>query len=312
MAELTQPLDISANRTLRVLRIVGWVLFGLFCLTVFTLIKLPEDRLKNYIQGQISNALSPRGISLSAAKSGLSVGFGISYTMKDVTINLPPPEPAAHVDEIVVTPSLLSFAFGKLAGKVGIQQGDGLLTASFSTNQVNTSVDFDIKNLDLGKIGLLPMLAGIKGSGLATGKGSIDGNFSVPSTLTGDIKINLSKIILEQQSISGFSIPKLNISEAVIELKAEKAKASVKTLRLGKSGNAADDIQASVTGEMALGKQWESSTLNLKTKFSFSQNVMKSFALLDAILGAGKQADGGYAYTLTGPVMTPIPTPGGG
>ena len=136
-------------------------------------------------------------------------------------------------------------------------------------------------------------------------------DMGTPSTLRGDINLNLSKILVEPQSIMGFSIPRLSISEGVAELEMSKAKGAIKTLRLGKPGNAADDINATATGEIALGKQWSRASY-IKTRFSFSENVMRSFVLLDALLGQAKQADGSYAYGLSGPVAAPNATPGGG
>jgi len=166
--------------------------------------------------------------------------------------------------------------------------------------------------MDFGKLGVLPLIANIQGSGVLDGNGNLSGDFSTPSTLEGNVNLKLSRVTLEQQMLYGFSIPKILISEGIIEIDIEKAKARIKSFRIGHPTNPAtlaDDIQGTISGDMTLAKFWEMSNLNLKLNFSFSEGLMKSFILLDAILGAGKQANGSYGFSLTGPLSSPIPTP---
>ena len=68
------------SKLLRGLRIAGWTFFTLFCLLTFTLIKLPEDRIRNLVQGYIGrpsdraafHSRRPRAGSPSAGGSPMS------------------------------------------------------------------------------------------------------------------------------------------------------------------------------------------------------------------------------------------------
>jgi type II secretion system protein N len=200
---------------------------------------------------------------------------------------------------------------GRLGAAISITNGNGSLDGSGSISGSKGSFNFQAKKLDLGKLGVLPMAAGIQGSGILDGKGSISGDLSVPSTLDGTINLNLSKVVIEAQNIMGFSIPNISISEGVIDISLEKSKANIKTFRIGKTGNVTDDLQGTITGDATLGRNWDAGNLNVKTHFSISPNVMKSFTLLDAILGGGKQPDGSFSFMLTGPLRAPMPTPMG-
>jgi type II secretion system protein N len=301
------PVQVD-SRKVRILKNIGWTGFGIFSLLLFTLLKLPEDRIKNYVQGMIASFLAPKGISFSAEKGYISVGWGISYVMKDVTLNFPPPDAPSHVDKISFTPSILPMILGYQGGSLWMYNGDGKLHASFSTKDTQISGTFSAKAMDLGKIGVLPLAAGIRGTAVVTGEGSVSGDFALPSTLTGDVDLNLSKVVIDQQSIMGFSVPRLAISEGKIELNSDKGKATVKTFRVGKPGSA-DDIQATGSGDVVLGRSWDSSTLNGKVNLKLSESVMKSFILIDALLGAGKQGDGSYSFQLNGPLTAPNPVP---
>ncbi len=300
-------------RAQRILRSMGWTGFFVVLLLLFTLIKLPEIRLKNYVQGTLSSLLASKGISVTAASTEISFLLGISYVMKDVTLLLPPPDAPVKVERIEVSPSIFPMILGKIAGTVKIEQGSGFLKASVSTTastgpKNEMSLSFRAKDFNLGRLALLQILAGIRGGMNITGEGSFSGDLNLPSSWNGDVKVDLAKVALEQQSIAGFNLPPIRVGEGHIDLSASSSKATIKTFRLGKAGGS-DDLTATATGDIALGKTWDTSTMNLRTKFSISAAAMKSLSLLDMLLQAGKQPDGSYAYSLAGPIGAPAATP---
>ena len=293
----------------KIIKRMGWIGFALICFIFFTLIKLPDDRLKNYIDGTLNSVLAQRGIAISSTDSHMSYLFGISYVMKGVTLMGPPPSPPIHIQKVEISPSLLSLLVGKFGGSLFIQDGEGSLNSSFSMKGSKISASGKLKKFDIGKAGLLTLAADIQASAVLDGNFSISGDFSVPSSLDGSTAIHLSQVIIDPQTIAGFSIPRLSISEGIIDLTFDQGKATIKTFQLGKTGNPADDLKGTLTGDATLAKQWESSTLNLKSRFSLSENVLKAFVILDVILGGGKQPDGSYAFSLIGPIEAPIPMP---
>jgi type II secretion system protein N len=297
-----------------VMRWLGWSFTVLLFLVLFTFIKLPQTRIKNLIHGSISTALAEKNITFTSGESRLSVGLGITYTMNDVTLNLPKPQPKVHIDRIEVSPVLLPMIMGKMGAKVRLYQGDASLKTSFSTSRGATdigdefSISFIVNDIDLGKTGVLQIASGLSGSATVNGEGSVSGNISNPSSLSGAVQLRLKKLSLDPQTIKSFSVPKLSISEANINLVIQEGKATLQALNLGKP-ESLDDIIATVSGDVQLAKQWDSSTINLKTRFSFSPDVQKAFVLLDALLAPGKQPDGTYAYNLSGSLYSPIPNP---
>jgi type II secretion system protein N len=307
--------DTPPSRFKRIMKLFGWLSLGIFCLLLFTLLKLPEDKIRNYVQGMISSQLSAQGITLTANQSSLSIGFGVSYTMKDITLSFPPPQEPIHIDQVSVSPSILSAFLGKMGATIEVENKGGTLHASFSSPMSGpsgpVSFSFNCSNLDLGSLGILPAMANLRGSALANGEGHLDGDTSLPTTLNGKFKLDLAKIVIDQQTLFGFSIPRLTVSEGKGDVEVNGGKALIKTLRLGKPGSATDDIKANVTGDMVIGKNLPYSTLNIKTDFSLSQNVLKAFVLLDAILGPAKKADGSYSYTINGPLSSPNAVPNG-
>ncbi len=305
---VTAP-DSQATGSQKNLRIAGWIFYGILCLSFFTFIKLPEDRIKNYIDGSITSALGTKGISLSSKESRISFFLGFSYSLQDVIVHFPGPGSPAQIDNIEISPSLLSLLFGKTGGTVSMTQGGGSLTGSFTIKDSQISLAFQSKKMDLGKLKILQAFPNIQGSAILDGTGKLSGDLNIPSSLNGKLSIQLSRIAIDPQTLMGFSTPKINLSESNIELTIDQSKATFKTFQIGKQGNSSDDIRGIVSGDLSLAKQWDSSQLNLKIRFSISESIMKSFILLDTILGSGKTSDGSYAFSLTGPLSSPFPAP---
>jgi type II secretion system protein N len=310
-------LEESVARPNKLSSHLGWIAFGVLCLVFFTFIKLPDDRIKANIDQMIRSAFADRGIEYSATESQLSLLFGPSYTIQNISLSARGQTAQGHIDRIKISPSLLPLIVGRYGGSIELTQAGGSLEGSFSMSRSKISASFQFKKLDLGKLGLLPLLANLQGAALLEGSANISGDVSIPSTLEGKVALRMKQIHLDSQAVMGFSIPQIHISEAMVHIQLEKAKALIQTFRVGQSNGALaanpdDDLQALITGEAALGKDWYSSTLNVKARFAIAEGILRAFILLDAILGTAKQSDGSYAYQLAGSFMSPVPTPIGG
>jgi type II secretion system protein N len=311
--EMETVSEITPEPKKKILKIIIWIFYGIFCLLLFTFWKLPEDRIKGLIDSNLSALLSEKGIKYTSKDSHLSLFTGIKYTLKDVTLTFPPPAPPAHLDQIQITPALFSMLFGKLGGNLWTKQGEGELSLNFSIKNTTLSLNLQSKKMDLGKTGLFPILTTLQGSAILDGYGSMTGDLSLPSSLEGTINFQFKKIGIDPQSVMIFAVPRLQVSEGTINLEVEKSKIAIRSFKLGKGSDKVtdEDVAGTITGDITLGKQWENSTLNLKTRFRLSDNVTRAFVLLDSILTGSKQADGSYSYSLSGPISSPIPMPGG-
>ena len=128
-----------------------------------------------------------------------------------------------------------------------------------------------------------------------------------------DLELKLAKIRIDQQPVYGFPVPEINMAKGTVNLAAGEGKVRIKELNLGELKDGApvpgDDLAARIGGKIALGKQWESSTLDLKVDLGLSERILKAFALVDTFLRPGKKPDGSYSYQLTGQILAPVPMP---
>lgn len=300
------------TRLQKTLKWGAWIGFTLFLLLVFTIIKLPEAKITNLIQGHLSNLLVPMGITLTAEESSFSLVFGPRLKMNKVRIYLPPPASEIQLDQLSFAPSVMPAFLGRLGGTLFFKQGKSEVQVTVQIKKTAFYYSFDLEQVNLGNLQLLQAFAKIKATGTLSGSGSGSGDQNDASRLTGNAEFKLQNFLVEQQTYSGggipLNIPEIRISEGKILAHAQSGKLQVKTLDLGKKGTTTDDLVLSMNGEVILAPYWLSSQLNLKTYLKPSERVMKAF-LLDIVLGTSKQADGSYSFQLGGNLSAPTPTP---
>ena len=293
---------------------IGWIAFGIVCFTWFTITKLPEDRLGNYIQGQLNSSLSQIGMSINPKESGMSVGLGITYWMKDVAVLMSSSPKPITLDRIEISPSLMWMFAGKLGAGFYLKQSEGTVRGKFSiplsfgtktSTPTKLALDLNIDKLNLSKLGALEIFAGLKAGGMLGGSLSIAGDFSRPETVNGNADLHLDQFNLDPQTFMGFSIPNVKVQKTVMNLSADSGKIKLQNLKLGQAGSP-DDVIGNVTGEAILNRNVTQSNLNFKTRFSLAPSILKAFIILDSILQSGKQPDGSYSYKITGPFATPL------
>jgi type II secretion system protein N len=310
------PAEDPDSRGGRVLRNLLWSVFALICLVFFTVVKLPETRVKAWIQGQVVAALAQQGIGFSAQETHLSMLLGLKYEMKGVTLT-PPAGPLAtevKLERVSVSPSPLALLTGKIGGGFEARQGEGSLRGTFRASPSGGPLDLALTTdkLNVGRMGLLALAGGIQASSLLLDSDiDLHGDPSVPSTLSGDVRLKPSRLVIEPQSIQGFPIPRITISTGDINLHLSNGRAVLRTATVGKPGSA-DDVVGTATGDIALARSLPASQLNLTVRFNLSPAIKSGpLGLVDSLLASmgAKQPDGSYALHLTGTLEAPVAGP---
>lgn len=312
MAELTADAGESPQESpsalKRLAQNLGWFGFFFGLLIVFTIVKMPGDKIHAYVQAQVAQGLSREGIGFTAESGGFDLGFGVGYRFEGVTLTPRPPAQPVRLSSLRAQPAILQLLSGRLGGRVTAETGGGTIDVAASMPKPGasgrTEASFELQDVDLGKSGIFGMLGGIQGKAVAKGDGALQGDPQDPKTLNGDLKLDLQKIVVNEQSLYGFKIPQLSISNARIDLQVTEGRAAIKTFQIGKEGSN-DDFIATLTGDLMLRGGLANPDLQIKAKFKISDKVKQAFTLIDALLGAGRQPDGSYAYTISGPLSGP-------
>lgn len=304
------PIDVDEPRSTasKIFRFFAWSSFALACLVVFTLLKIPQAKIHNTIVGHLNQQLAPSGIQLSADSGRIGIGLGLTYSMSGVKL-VTPNNKVLKISEIEITPSVLAVAQGKFGGAFSLREGQGSVEGAFFTTKAgDIEADIHSPGINLGFMGVLPFLAGIEGTAEVKGDVQIAGNPKSVSSLTGAIKLNLSKMTIDQQSYKGFNLPRIAISDGVFDVTLGAGKATINSLRLGKQGGT-DDLFYTASGDVKLGRTIDGSELNLRMKLGLAPGVQRAFPLIDTLLAAAKTPDGTYALKVNGPMMGAMPMP---
>lgn len=306
MSEMTSTEMTSLNiKNRRPARFVFLLITFFALLFVFTLFKLPQNKITQLIQGYVQSALDPMGIYLSDRGRELSILKGFQYRLDHPSLELPDGT-RIELDELTVQPSLLSLLTGKPGATLEVIQGASTIVIDAKGKADQFQANIKIQDADLGKLGVLAYAGNLKGSGLISGTVDLAGAPQDIVSWAGGVQLDLKKVRIDEQTLMGFSLPSIQVSEGKIDVKIENGKAVVKTVTLGKG---ADDIILGLTGDIALNRAITYSTLNLRVAFSFSDRVKQNISLLESIISPGKGADGKYAFKLNGSLGSAFPIP---
>jgi type II secretion system protein N len=303
--ELDSPIHSGGGSTVKSIpKMMGLGSLFLGLILVFTLFKLPETKITALIQGYVQSSLDPFGIYISDRGRSLSLITGIRYRLDHPTLELRD-QTRIELDELEVHPKLLSLLTGRAGASADLKQGKSAIHLDALAKKDRVEADLDLNDIDLSRFGVLAF-AGIKGSGIISGKSHLDGAPSDLATMNGGLDLKLKNVQLEEQMIFAFKIPSLSISEGSLNVEIKNGKLLMKNVQLGRQN---DDVIASLTGDIALNRNLNSSPLNLRVVFSFSPKVLASFSFIESMIAGAKQSDGKYAYKLTGTLTSPFANP---
>ncbi|OFZ19227.1 MAG: type II secretion system protein GspN [Bdellovibrionales bacterium GWB1_55_8] len=281
-----------------------FIVSGFLLVLSLVFLSLPEERIKKELESTLSKVLVDSGFSLAFKESDLRLFFGMHYSMRDVTVS-GFSWGMLHLDEVSVRPSLLRLAMHRLAGDLSLRTTDGSVEASFSHSPMNFDLDFRANAFDLGQVLMREPGVPVGVAGLLNGSGIISNVPRNAATTHGKVDLEMSRLVIDLQSIRGVPVPRLSISEAKFDVSFEKGRIELDTFRIGNVDRASDDIVANLIGSVHMIKQVEQSELDLIARFKFSESVLNSFLAVDRILRPGKQADGTYEFQISGTLAKP-------
>ena len=254
----------ETSRIKKIFRFIAWSTFALICLVFFTALKVPQPKIHNYVMGTMNQQLGPAGIQISADEGHIGFGLGISYEMTGVKLTKLSNNKVLKISRIEVSPSILGLLQGKVGAGFSVEEGPGLVEGKMLLRGEDFDLSLNTPGINLGRIGVLPFFADMEGTAEIKGEVNLTGNTKSASSLAGTVKMNLSKVTVDNQTFGFIKLPKMSVGDGVIDVSLASGKATINSLRLGKSGGS-DDLFITTTGDAKLGKSLAGSEGNLRT-----------------------------------------------
>ncbi len=265
-------------------------------LFLFSVLKIPEQKVSSYLSGVLQSALDPLGIYLIPKETHFSVLKGLQLEYIDPELELPDLT-RVRLDRIKISPSFKLLLKAMVGGKIQLEQGSGYLVIHAGQRGSQFRFEFDAQDLNLDRLGVLAFAADLKGSMIASGHGQLSGTLEDPMGLIGPVDVQLKGIELGEQNIHGFQIPEMKIADGVVRAELGGGKINLLETRLGKP-KTKDDLALAVTGSVQLDRVINRSKVDLQVLLGLSDRVKPKFAMLDTFLANNKMADGQFGLTI--------------
>lgn len=293
------------------LRQIGILLFGIFIFFVFLILKLPEARIQNFIVAHIRIAAQEQGFLFSAEKIRIGLLLGPSIKMYNVELkSIDDNRQKLTIPFLRARPQLLSLLSQTKKVSIAAELLGGEISGSVGASNAALVANLDIESIDLSQTSILKKYLPMDIAGKISGEVRLDLDLEQTQKSDGRINLKIEKLNLPPQNVYGFNLPKLNISESVIEATIAQGQLVLRKVELGKDIKT-DDVLAKATGDGAIDRILARSRLNLKVIFDLSQSVKQSLPLLEQLLGPAKAPDGKFSYRITGPLTSLEAQPGG-
>lgn len=308
------------------------VVFGVLLFLFFLILKLPEARVQNYLLGHIRIIAQNMGYTFQAEKVSLGIIFGPSLKIENaklksvdddsIVIPIEYLKIKPHITSLLpfFTMKKVSFSLRAFNGEASGVVGIALNSKSLSYRQQlmeQISLDITAEEISVPKIlNLFPNIPISVGSSTLDLKSDLFLDFVHPEVSTGKLHSALKNTLIPAQSMLGFNLPQVQISQIDADLSVSQGKILVRNFTIGQDIKK-DDVVAKVTGELLIDNQanalnpLERFKLNNRIVFELSPKLKGSFPFLDAILGPAKDANGKYNYGLRGTLAFPSPQAGG-
>lgn len=287
----------------KIVRILSYILFGLFIFIYFTYLNFPYHKMKDQLFFEIERN---SGFELQAESFDTTLGFG--FVLGEVSIENPNLNlPQIQIERVKLSPSLLSLIRfrPKIAFQVELEKGT--LQGTFEkTGGATQGIKLNLNEIKIGGKSL-EAATNLDIDGLLEGHVSLEGNLKTFENLNGSTDIGLRKFKLGKLRVLNMNIPELNLSQISLAGKIANNQLTIEKFNVGTSN---EDIYALTSGSIILNpRNIRQSRLNLKLKFKMSKKLSDEFSLFLPFIASALGSDGFYSLKIDGRLDAPRALP---
>lgn len=286
-----------------ILKILGYLLFGLLIFIYFTYLNFPYHKMKDQLFSEIEQN---SGFQVDAKAFETTFGFG--FVLDEVTVQNPNIRfPQIQVERIKIFPSVLSLLRFRPKVRFHADLKQGTFNGAFqSKSRAAQGLELTLNEVKIGGPSVQEMM-NVDIDGLLEGQISVEGNLKTFQNLNGNTDIQLRKFKLGKLSVLNMSIPELLLSQIALTAKIVDDKLVIEKLNAGSPN---EDLYALTSGDILLNsKDIRQSRLNLKLKFKLSKRFADEFSLFLPFIAGALGSDGFYTLKIDGRLDAPRALP---
>lgn len=270
----------------------------------------PGDAAIAFISSQVDHR-SQHEYALGAESLGPWWGTGLRfadltvYTVKRARHVKDQPQtydrsPLVHCDSLGIRLAPLSFLTGKQGYAFKAEMLDGALSGLYAFSADLVDLSFDIRDLDLTKLGAAGSEATVNLVGSLGGEADLHVNLKEMKQSTGVLSLSIDGFGIGGGSkVSGFELPETKFTTAKIAFDVHDGKMTVTDGTFE-----GDVITATVSGDITLNKKMGRSRSKLDIAFTLPEDIGK-LADLSPTLKRSKDDEGRYHCSVGGMISAP-------
>jgi type II secretion system protein N len=250
----------------RLLRILGYVAFGLFSFVVCAYLTFPWNALKDRV---LTAASTQTGWQLTARAMQPSWFTGVVLTEVEAT----PPGGGAPVEiaRLVARASLWSLLTGGRGLRAQFEIGRGSVDVDVSQTSDSLSVDGTMEGVEAALVGDMKALTGLPLLGSLGADIDVRLDLEDPTKSEGTIELTGTELELGKGGqVKGIPVPELSLGSLDWNLEIAGGQVRFEQERL--SGG---ELTATVDGAITLAKPFERSTLNLSASMEPTEALVQ-------------------------------------
>lgn len=299
----------------KVLRIVGYVAFGLVMTTLFVYSTFPLEA----VQGRINKLIQQQAPNISVAFDRASPYRLSGLEVDDLAVTFQPQSSAPNdtpttvrIDHVKARLNLLPLVKKSYEVSYDVTLGDSNVSGVAKTGTDSHGLVLDMQELDLGKLpAAVYKMLGTRTMGVGNGKVDVSIDTNEPKNSKGEGKIELKRTGVAEITLKNvhpmmpgdLSLPAIDLGAINIGFDIKDGVVHIKQFQ-----QKGADLETRITGEIALKKQLLLSTLNLVIEYKVNDSFVQKNPKL-AILSAGrKNAEGFGSVKLMGTIAAPQPS----
>lgn len=286
-----------------ILKILGYLLFGLLIFIYFTYLNFPYHKMKDQLFSEIEQN---SGFQVDAKTFDTALGFG--FVLDEVTVQNPNIGfPQIQVERIKISPSVLSLLRFRPKVRFHADLKQGTLHGAFqSKSAVAQGIELTLNEVRIGGRSAQETM-NVDIDGLLEGRIVVEGNLKTLQNLNGESEIQLRKFKLGKLSVLNMSIPELLLSQIALTTKIIDDKIVIEKFNVGSPN---EDLYALTSGDVLLNsRDIRQSRLNLKLKFKLSKKLADEFSLFLPFIAGALGSDGFYTLKIDGRLGAPRALP---
>lgn len=315
--------------------LVGYPLFYLVCLFVFSTLTFPYDKLRQRIVATFDADQHPPGPAQALEIDEMS-GYWLTGVRvrgaRLLTASTEPGKPPSkiEIDEATARYSILSALIGNSSLSFDVFAFGGEVSGSYDVHGKDKEIDATLDSIALGQVEPLAQTLGVPLAGQLGGTIKLTLPEGKPTKGNGAIALEATGVSVGdgKAKIKGtIALPKVDVGGLSLAAEAKDG-----TLRITKLAAGGKDVELQGDGRVTLRESFGDSLLDAQVRFKINDayrtksdmtktlfgapgsNAPALFELADPKVKQSKRTDGFYGWTLRGPMarLDFIPAGGGG